>query len=77
MCVLQGVRGELIWALTDGRFYWPGVILECCKTEVNEVTVDWYGQNMSCQVSPQLAVCSGLFSLTLRLINLFVVDLFG
>lgn len=78
MCVLQGVKGELVWALTDGRFHWPGVIKECCKAEVedNEVTVEWYGQNMSCQVSPQLAARSGVFALTLRLIGPFVVEVF-
>lgn len=29
------------------------------EREVKEVTAEWYGQKMSCQVSPQLALRSG------------------
>lgn len=63
MSLSQGQRGELVWALTDGHRHWPGVITEFCEEaeeaaerEVREVTAEWYGQKMSCQVSPQLAV---------------------
>lgn len=57
LCVYisQGERGELVWALTDGHRHWPGVVMECHekKDKELEVMVEWYGQKMSCHVSPQ------------------------
>lgn len=56
-----------MWALTDGLCHWPGIITECreeedeeeVEDECKDVTAEWYGQKMSCQVSTQLTVCSG------------------
>ncbi|XP_037336636.2 uncharacterized protein LOC119223424 isoform X2 [Pungitius pungitius] len=50
---LLGVIGELVWGQVDGFSSWPAVIISCSEGEQLPDTrmVEWYGQNMSCQVS--------------------------
>uniref|UniRef100_A0AAQ4S0E1 DNA (cytosine-5-)-methyltransferase n=1 Tax=Gasterosteus aculeatus aculeatus TaxID=481459 RepID=A0AAQ4S0E1_GASAC len=52
LCVIQHVIGELVWGQVDGFSPWPAII-RCSGGEQLPDTgmVEWYGQNMSSQVS--------------------------
>uniref|UniRef100_A0A8C3G0D2 DNA (cytosine-5-)-methyltransferase n=1 Tax=Cyclopterus lumpus TaxID=8103 RepID=A0A8C3G0D2_CYCLU len=53
--VIQDVMGELVWGEVQGFSPWPAIIIPCSgETQLQESRmVQWYGQNMSSQVSLQ------------------------